>query len=392
MSFTSPPDERWIPVAFGALDARGIPTLAAEADVLAVPIVPGPALCLVGDGATLWRELVGNAPRTPREFTPEENVVLEHLRDRGLVVLGRTHPAAVTHLDPPALSSPLHELVYALVQRVAASLGIRCVFVKGPALHHQGLREREHSGDVDVWCDPARWDELAAALAPWGWEREPDPWRGTSVHHTATMTPTSWGCEIDIHRRFPGLTLDDSEAFEAVFATTTHVRYAGVAVAVPTTDAHAVLAAVHVVRPEIGAGPRSETTSASAKNLLAAADDPLRHARDLGAIAVLRDELSIITGRRVHVPKDAVPRDWAWRGRPDRLRAYWTALQTLPLSARLRVARRLLWPDDDVALASERRAGVAITSASSARRRRLTRAARAWVRSRFHGSRRPSDE
>jgi hypothetical protein len=87
-----------------------------------------------------------------------------------------------------------------------------------------------------------------------------------------------------------------------------------------------------------------------------------------------------------------VPRDWAWRGRPDRLRAYWTALQTLPLSARLRVARRLLWPDDDVALASERRAGVAITSASSARRRRLTRAARAWVRSRFHGSRRPSDE
>lgn len=378
MSFTSPPDERWIPVAFGALDARGIPTLAAEADVLAVPIVPGPALCLVGDGATLWRELVGHAPRTPREFTPEENVVLEHLRDRGLVVLGRTHPAAVTHLDRPALSSPLHELVYALVQRVAASLGIRCVFVKGPALHHQGLREREHSGDVDVWCDPARWDELAAALAPWGWEREPDPWRGTSVHHTATMTPTSWGCEIDIHRRFPGLTLDDSEAFEALLGFSTTMRLAGVAVSIPCRDAHAVIFALHTVRPSVGK-PVTEHDHRAARIILGSAGGAMEAAHKLGAVAVLRADLSVAFPGVDPGPDDGAPRDWFHRAQPDLPRAYLVAVRSLPWRERARALRNLAWPPDDIALASARRAGEPTEDAGRARRRRLVRGVRSWT-------------
>ena len=47
------------------------------------------------------------------------------------------------------------------VARVAASRGIRCVFTKGPALRLQGLRDREHSGDVDLWCDPARVEDTS---------------------------------------------------------------------------------------------------------------------------------------------------------------------------------------------------------------------------------------
>lgn len=384
MSSAPPSDERWIAVAFGALDVRGAPTFAAEAEIALVPILPGPALCLVGEGAALWRGLVDRGPLSPLELGSDENALLEQMRKEGLVVRGRTHPAAVTRLDPPVLSSPLHELVYALVTHVSETAGIRCLFVKGPALHHQGLRAREHSGDVDVWCDPARWDDLAAALEPWGWVREPDPWRGTPIHHTATMTPTSWGCEIDVHRRLPGLTLDDDEAFAAVLERTASVRYGGVEVSVPETAAHAVLAAVHAVRPEIGAGPRSEQASAVAEALVSAVADPVTRARELGAVAVLRDELSAATGTPVSAPDDSQPRDWEWRGRPDRLRAYVTALQTLPPLTRVRIAWRLLWPDDDVALASERRAGIRVTTAASARRRRLVRAARSWARAR-HG-------
>lgn len=380
MSSAPPSDERWIAVAFGALDVRGAPTFAAEAEIALVPILPGPALCLVGEGAALWRGLVDRGPLSPLELGSDENALLEQMRKEGLVVRGRTHPAAVTRLDPPVLSSPLHELVYALVAHVSETAGIRCLFVKGPALHHQGLRAREHSGDVDVWCDPARWDDLAAALEPWGWVREPDPWRGTPIHHTATMTPTSWGCEIDVHRRLPGLTLDDDEAFAAVLERTASVRYGGVEVSVPETAAHAVLAAVHAVRPEIGAGPRSEQAVALATTLLSSDPLCLDRAIDLGAVTVLRDELSVATGESLPADGGAVPHDWDWRSRPDRLHAYLTALRSLPPRQRLRVARRLLWPDDDVALASERRAGYAVTTPTAARRRRLARAALTWLR------------
>lgn len=385
MSSAHPPDERWIPVALGAIDVRSSSDFALEAEVLVIPVVPGPALCLVGEGAALWRELVRDGPLLPNTVDAARNTLLEDLREAGLVVRTSEHPAAVTHLAAPSLSSSLHELVYALVQRVADGAGIRCFFIKGPALHLQGLREREHSGDVDVWCDPARWDDLAEALEPWGWVRQPDPWRGTSIHHTATMTPTSWGCEIDVHRRLPGLTLDDRDAFAAVFARTTLLRYAGVEVAVPEVATHAVLAAVHAVRPEIGAGRRTEGVSAVATALLSATPDPASRARDVGAAAVLRGELTAVTGALVDVPEDAEPVDWEWRARPDRVRAYWTALQTLPLLTRVRVACRLVWPDDDVALASERRAGLPETSPRAARRKRLVRALRTWMRDRLQG-------
>ncbi|MFF8188171.1 nucleotidyltransferase family protein [Microbacterium sp. NPDC016588] len=380
-----PIHERWIPVAFGALDVRSTASMVPEAEILVAPTIPAPAVCLVGEAAELWRDLVQGGPASPLDLSPSQNDLLEQLADAGLVALGPAHPAAVTSLDAPSLSSPPHELVYALVHRVAAEAGIRCLFIKGPALFHQGLRTHEHSGDVDVWCDPDRWDDLAAALEPWGWARQPDPWRGTPIHHTATMTPTTWGCEIDVHRRLPGLTLADREAFAAVWNRTTRVRYAGVEVAVPDSSTHAVLAAVHAVRPEIGAGPRTERASALATALLSSAPDSLARATDVGALAVLDAELSAVSGTRIEISPQAKPHDWEWRGSRNRLHAYWTALQTLPPLTRFRVAARLLWPDDDVALASERRAGRSAKSASSARRRRLIRAAWSWARGRLHG-------
>lgn len=379
MGDSPPPSGVWTPVALGALDVRSDDTAPGGPEVLLAPVVPGDAFCLVGDGAALWRHLVAQGSVRHADLSADERELIARMRDLHIVDPDPRHPWAVTHLPRPALSSPTHELVYAVTARVAETHGIRCVFIKGPALKSQGLREREHSGDVDVWCDPDRWDDLAAALEPWGWTREPDPWRGTPVHHTATMTPARWGCEIDVHRRLPGLTRDDRDAFAALIARTSAVRYAGVEVRVPDVAAHAVLAAVHAVRPEIGAGPRSDRASALATTMLAAAPTTLDSAVALGAVEVLRTEIAAAT-RTAPPPTDGTrPNDWEWRGRPDRLRAYWTALQTLPPLLRLRVGLRLIWPDDDVALASERRAVRPVTTAAAARRSRLTRGAREWL-------------
>lgn len=375
------PDEGWIPVAFGALDVHGRTDFVDGAEILVVPCSPADALCLVGEGAALWRRLVGRPPVPAVEFDDHDTAVLAQLGEAGLVVYARAHPAAVTRLDTPVLSSPLHELVYALVQRVAVSRGIPCVFVKGPVLHHQSLRDREHSADVDVWCDPARWDELVQALAPWGWTREPDPWWGTSVHHTATMVPSTWGCEIDVHRRFPGLTLDDDEAFAAVSAVTEPRVFAGTTVAVPRRGAHAVLSALHLMRPAVGT-PTDDAAARLAHEVLVRVPDAVENARGLGAASALLEQLRAAFPGVDPGPVDGVPRDWRHRSQPDRAHAYLAALGTLPLRERARVLLRLIWPPDDIALASARRAGETPASARHARVRRLVRGVRS-----FHATR-----
>ncbi len=378
MSSPARPGPQWIPIAHGALDVRGSTFFAAGAEILVVPVDAGPPLCLVGDGAALWRRLVDGAAVAPSAFDVEESALLDELREAGLAVLADTHPARIVELRPPVLTSPLHELVYALISRVAAARGIPCVFVKGPALHHQGLRDREHSGDVDVWCDPSRCDELAIALEERGWLREPDAWWGTSIHHSITLAPAEWGCEIDVHRRIPGLTITDDEAFAIVARDAVTMLYAGVPVPVPSVDAHAVLAAVTLVRPEIGGGPRTREVSDAARSVLSRAPGAPARARELGAVPVLREEL------RALVPEDdladgGVPHDWTWRAQPDRAHAYWHALRTEPLGSRVRLLLRLAWPSDAVALASARRAGDPPTSANRARLRRIRRGLREWL-------------
>ncbi|MDQ1124422.1 nucleotidyltransferase family protein [Microbacterium trichothecenolyticum] len=377
-----PPVDGWFAIAYGSLDVSGSTLFEPGAEVLLVPTVPGDALCLVGEGAALWRRLVDGAPVREHDISPVERTILAEMTHAGIVTRDAAHPARVTKLAPPVLSSPLHELVYALTARVSAGHGIRCVFAKGPALRLQGLREREHSGDVDVWCDPARWDDLAAALEPWGWSREPDPWRGTAVHHTATMRPERWGCEIDIHRRFPGFTIDDAAAFEIVLRDAEPLRFGAVDVLVPSISTHAVLAAVHAVRPVIGAGPRSRDASDTAARLLARAPDALTRARELGAVPALRDELAPLAAPGELDAERGTPRDWTWRTESSRARAYGAAMRELPWSTRARLVIRFIWPPDDIALASAQRAGQPTDDPTRARWRRLRRGVRDWLRAR----------
>ncbi|MFB3978848.1 nucleotidyltransferase family protein [Microbacterium proteolyticum] len=365
----------WVAIASGALDVRASTPFSSDIEILVAPAIPGEAMWVAGAGARLWRRLVHGGPLNTRD--DEERSMLHDMETLGIASPDAAHPDRVTRLPEPVLSSPVHELVYAVTARVAAAHGIPCLFIKGPALHHQGLREREHSGDVDVWCHPRHWDALAEALSAWGWHREPDPWRGTSVHHTATMTPPSWGCEIDVHRRIPGLALDDEDAFAIASRWRTVVTYAGVDVAIPRRDTHAVLAAVHAVRPEIGAGARSAAASHSASAMLAAAEGSAERACELGAVPVLRAELAgLLPDEILDAHAGGRPRDWQWRGARNRAVAYWRALGEEPWLVRLRVLWRFVWPPDDIALASARQAADASTNPNIVRWRRLLRGAR----------------
>ncbi|MEV7873987.1 nucleotidyltransferase family protein [Microbacterium sp. NPDC089188] len=373
MTSTASPVIAWTAIAAGVLDVRASPTFGAEAEILLLPALPAEAFCLTSIGAALWRRLVEDGPLAPHHVSPAERALLEEMEEHAIVARDPTHRARVHRIDRPTMSSPFHELVHALVAHVADERGIRCVFIKGPTLHRQGLRTREHSGDVDLWCAPDRWDDLADALQAWGWEREPHPWRGAQAHHTITMKPTGWGCEIDVHRRMPGLTLDDADAFALLMRNAVAVRFAGAEVLVPRADAHAVLAALHAVRPEIGR-PRPAGAHAVAVDLLTRATGSIAAAREMGAVPALLDELrEIDPGTDFSQDAGGTPRDWEWRRQPTRARAYWIALRDEPPLVLLRCAVRSLWAPDDVALASARRRGEPTTSVVRARYRRVKR-------------------
>ncbi|AAT89622.1 hypothetical protein Lxx18920 [Leifsonia xyli subsp. xyli str. CTCB07] len=109
-------------------------------------------------------------------------------------------------------------LAHALVREVAERNGIRILFVKGPVLAAQGLRAPRVSVDVDVWADPARFDDLIAALREFGWTRraESRSWQ-LFITHSVTLVRSGWPCDIDVHDRFPGAFADPQLVFETLW-------------------------------------------------------------------------------------------------------------------------------------------------------------------------------
>ncbi|MFJ4039435.1 nucleotidyltransferase family protein [Microbacterium sp. NPDC090007] len=302
------PTQTWMPIAAAAIDVRGHAAFDPRVEVVLLPVDGRDPLALLGAGARVWRDLVGAHPAARDALRSDDVPLIRELVSARLVAEGAEHPDAVRSLPRARFPSPLHELVHVVVARVAVRSGIRCVFVKGPTLFDQRLREREHSGDVDVWCDPDRWVDLIDALERHGWTREPDPWWGTPVGHSATLTPGTWGCQIDVHRRMPGTTLDDAGAFSRVYAESVPTSIAGVSVLVPSREAHAVIAALHAARPEVGRTPR-EHGFALAAEFLRRVDDPVGACDRLGAVPALRAALrQIVTDAEIPA-SEGLPRD-----------------------------------------------------------------------------------
>ena len=136
-----------------------------------------------------------------------------------------------------------------MVDRAARDVGARVLFIKGPVLTAQGLRAQHESVDVDVLVEPARLDDLLGALHGLGWTVPVEP---TSAHvlplHSTTLRHASWGCELDVHDRFPGFLAEPSEVFEALWERRTTERVAHRAVPCPDVVAHGLIAALHWLR------------------------------------------------------------------------------------------------------------------------------------------------
>lgn len=366
-------------IARGVVDVRRHEDPAvASPGILVYSVAPSSPLLLVGEGADVWAELVRDGPIDDASLSDPHYAMLVEMEEAGLVSRVVDHPLRVDRLDPPWLTSATHELVHAVVASVAASLSIRVIFIKGPALHRQGLRDREHSVDVDVWVDPRRLSELVDGLRPWGWNVVTDVWGGLPAYHSLTLRPAVWGCEIDVHRHFPGFAASEECSFDAVWAETERLSFANVDARVPRRDVHAVIEALHLARPQPGSAP-SRARLAAAVDVLRSAGLPSADAAErLLATAALRGVLNVAFPARTF-DETPMPLNWRWRQQPTRVRGYAVALRMLSPRDRVRLVARILWPPSSFVESSDRTSG-GTGNRAGARLRRVWRGAVASVR------------
>ncbi|MGN6218399.1 MAG: nucleotidyltransferase family protein [Microbacterium sp.] len=141
------------------------------------------------------------------------------------------------------------ELGHAFVQRLAGDSAVRILFLKGPALHRQGLRSQRTSSDVDVLVDPPGFSTLCAALVAAGWHERPVDFitSRTSVH-SRTFIRDGWPCDLDVHSFYPGFLAPPAEVFEALWADRVQMPFAHRLCDVPDRLGSALILALHSLR------------------------------------------------------------------------------------------------------------------------------------------------
>lgn len=343
----------WVAVSYGALDVRGREDFEGLPEILVLPVFPvGSPVGLAGEVAEFWRRFV-EAPVSDDDLTDEERELVEEFTAFGIVSSEFEHPARLHEIPEPWLYSPMHELVNSLVISVARDAGVDMLVIKGPALSLQGLREKKHSGDVDVWVEQGKIDQLANCLAAWGWASLPTVWNGTRVQHSLTLNAGSWGCQVDMHHFFPGVGVTAGEAFALLGDDREPIHFAGTAGWVAGRSAHAVISALHTLRPTFKEQPPEALLSVATSTLMKAGVEVISVAQRFGAAAPLDTALRAAFPE-VSIPDPGPPPpSWEWRTRSGLWAMLASALGGMPIRERPRYLLRTIWPDEQTLIAAE---------------------------------------
>ncbi|MGP5600675.1 hypothetical protein ACTXOJ_17020 [Glutamicibacter arilaitensis] len=309
---------------------------------------------LTGASADLYRSLV-QGPVAESSLTDAEVKLLQNFSHFGLASTEPESVYRIRSLASPWFDSPVHELVCALVASIAKRDNFEVIFIKGPSLFKQGIREKRHSGDVDVLVAPHNFERVIEALEEFGWERQVAFWDGTGINHsTALSAPANWGCEVDIHEYFPGIGLPADQAFRVLMESTYRETFAGIPSFVPNIEAHSVLYALHQIRPEFGIVRSGDLHTVAARAFSIAGDESYTIAKDLKADAVLGPLFQQAFPDLEISQTSDIPFNWMWRSQDSRVAGYLYALRSLPRMTRLRILVQLIWPREDLVWQSDK--------------------------------------
>lgn len=136
---------------------------------------------------------------------------------------------------------------HAAVQALADGAGLDVLHLKGPAADASLRAPRGPSSDIDVLVRPSHLDRLLGVLLAHGWSRLTSFERGSAFEHAAVWHHPTWG-SMDLHRRWPGFTVDPETAFERIWGERDARALAGQPVNVPCRAAEALILLLHVAR------------------------------------------------------------------------------------------------------------------------------------------------
>lgn len=164
---------------------------------------------------------------------------------RGVGPIG--YDSVVTSVPTHLMDRARLILAHAAIQRVADSVGAEILHVKGYATDPSLSWVGRVSTDVDVLVHPDHVERVIDALVHAGWQRYHGFETGSPFEHAYTAVHEIWGY-LDVHRHFPGLTVDRKLAFERLWADHFEVGFGGVACAVPSADAQRLIVVLHAAR------------------------------------------------------------------------------------------------------------------------------------------------
>lgn len=138
----------------------------------------------------------------------------------------------------------------AAVQTVADRVGVDLLHIKGDAVD-PSLRDPLTPGssgtDVDAMVRPEHAARFHRELRARGWSVYSTYLNGSPFGHAQTYLHEAWGY-LDLHRSFPGIEIDASDAFEILWASRSTASIAGVACPVPSVPAQSLILVLNAAR------------------------------------------------------------------------------------------------------------------------------------------------
>ena len=138
---------------------------------------------------------------------------------------------------------------YALVTTAAAVTGARALVIKGSSASFHRLRAERVSADIDVLVEPACVELMTQYLEGAGWKARPTSQLAeTLVDHSVSFLHPDWPIDIDVHHRYPGLLVEATTAFEALWSRRTTMHVAGYEVPIPDRAGAILIGVLHNLR------------------------------------------------------------------------------------------------------------------------------------------------
>ncbi len=145
-------------------------------------------------------------------------------------------------------------LMHALLQFIADEAGIDLLHIKGPALESALRASRPTSTDADVLVRPRDAELFLAQLRRHGFDQRTTFESGSAFEHAASLWHDTLGW-VDAHRRFPGIGLPASQAFDVLWRDRSTIQIAHVHCSVPPPAAQRLILMLHAARGD-NAGDR----------------------------------------------------------------------------------------------------------------------------------------